>query len=357
MKSFYFVPFFVFLSSLCFAQNYNNIESVEYDASQNRFLVSNGTSIIQRASDGTLSYFGSGSANYGMEVMNGTLFAISGSNIKGFDLETEAEVMNLSIPNTGFLNGLTNDGNGRLWATDFGANRIYEIDVTDISNPSSSIVVNSTGATPNGIVYDGINDRLIFVTWSSNADIKAVSLNDYSVSTVTSTSYGSIDGIDEDNDGNYYISYWSTPAGISKYPADFSTPTTISVPGISTPADICYAKEIDSLAIPSGGNNVIFVGFDTSTPVGEIIDEDYQFSMGPNPMATETTIQFHLETQEKVNLGIYSLDGKLVKNLSNGEMTQGWHKVMLTGIELSAGTYIINLETKKGVITEKLVVR
>jgi hypothetical protein len=356
MKSFYFIPFFVFLSSLCFAQSYTNIESVEYDASQNRFLVSNGSSIIQRASDGTLSYFGSGSANYGMEVMNGTLFAISSSSIKGFDLGTEDEVMNLSIPGAGFLNGLTNDGNGKLWATDFGNNTIYEIDVTDLDNPSSSIVVSNTGSTPNGIVYDGTNDRLIFVSWGGSAAIKAVSLSDYAVSTITTTPYGNIDGIDEDNDGNYYIAYWS-PSGVSKYPADFSSPTTISVPGISSPADICYAKEIDSLAIPSGGNNVLFVGFDTSTPVGEVIDEKYQFSMGPNPMATETTIQFHLEAQERVNLGIYSLDGKLVKSLSDGEMIQGWHKVMLMGIELSAGTYIINMETKKGLITEKLVVR
>ncbi len=357
MKNIY-LSIALFLFSFCalVGQSYTNIESVEYDAGENRFLVSNSNSIIQRASDGTLSYFGSGSASHGMEVMNGYLFACSsGTRLKAFELDSEDEVMNLNIPSAGFLNGLTNDGNNKLWATDFSNDRIYEFDVTDVDNPTYNIVVYDTEGTPNGIVYDGSNNRLIYVTWGSNASIKAVDLDDYSVTTLTNTPYGSIDGIDEDNNGDYYIAYWQ-PAGVSKYDSDFSgSPTTISVPGINSPADICYAKEIDSLAIPSGGNQVLFVGFET-TPVGNIVNEEYQFSMGPNPMQDKTCIQFHLEQSEVLELHIFDLNGQLVRTLIQQEMQSGWHKVMLTGIELSQGMYLIHMETPKGIITEKLQV-
>jgi hypothetical protein len=51
------------------AQYYTQIEATEYDHVNNRWLVSNGNSIIAQANDGTLSYFGTGAANYGMEAM------------------------------------------------------------------------------------------------------------------------------------------------------------------------------------------------------------------------------------------------------------------------------------------------
>ena len=67
-------------------------------------------------------------------------------------------------------------------------------------------IVSNTVSTPNGIVYDGENNRLIFVNWGSNAAIKAVDLSDNSVSTLTTTTLGNCDGIDNDSYGNYYVS-------------------------------------------------------------------------------------------------------------------------------------------------------
>jgi len=90
MKKILLLQLFIFNSLLLFSQTYNNIEAVEYDASQNRFFVSNGNSIIARASNGDLSFFAAGSgATHGMEVLGNHLFAIDGSTIRGFELDTE----------------------------------------------------------------------------------------------------------------------------------------------------------------------------------------------------------------------------------------------------------------------------
>ncbi len=348
----------LFISSLfplsLSAQTLDAVESIEYDASQNRFIMSNGSSMLQRSSDGTISYFGTDSGTHGIEIFNGRMFVVQGTLVKGYDLVSENLVMSINISGAIFLNGLTTDGSNRLWATDFNGKKIYEIDITDINNPTYTQVA-TTSVTPNGILYDGTNNRLIFVSWGSMAAINALDLNDYSISTIINTPNGNLDGIDSDNSNNYFVSHWS-PAGITKYDSDFTNPTTISVPGIYKPADICYAKEIDTLAIPDDGNTLFFVGFET-TPVGDIIDGDYQFSMGPNPMVDQTLIQFNLESNEHIKLDIYNLEGKKVKSLVDAEMIAGWHKVLLTGIELETGMYIIYLETDKGLLTDKLMVR
>jgi hypothetical protein len=175
--------------------------------------------------------------------------------------------MDLNIPGASFLNGLGSDGGNRLWASAFNGYDIYEIDITSLSAPTYSMVADQTDLNnqqPNGIVYDGANNRIVFVNWGANAPIKAMDLTTYAVTTiVANTNLGNIDGIDRDAAGNWYVASWS-PARITRYSNDFSSSEIITVAGISNPADICYANETDTLAIP-GNNQVLFVGFENPT--------------------------------------------------------------------------------------------
>lgn len=346
------IQLFVFLIICSFhvqSQTLNSIEAVEYDASQNRFFISNGSNIIARASNGDLSFFSSEGATHGMEVLGNHLFVIDGTTIRGFELDTENEVMTLNISGASFLNGLTNDGVSTLYATDFSGKRIYKIDVSDLSNPSSEIIVSNTGSTPNGIVFDGTNNRLIFVNWGNNAPIKAVDLSDNSVSTIVTTSIGNIDGIDEDNDGNYYIAYWN-PSKIAKYDNAFANPPeVVSTPFLQNPADICYAKEIDTLAIPhypSNVDQVVFVGFapDTISSIHDIYSNDFELEVFPNPVTENSVVRFSLDKKTPLQLSILNQEGKLVKTLLQGEQMKGEHTVSFTGMSIPSGIYWLSLE-------------
>ena len=356
IKPFLYLSLFLFSLTLQ-AQEYQSAESVEYDPTQNRWLASNGSNIIARASDGALSFFGSGSATHGMEVMGNTLFAVDGGTIRGYDLTSEQQVMSIAIPGASFLNGMTNDGNGTLYVTDFGAQEIHKIDVSDLNNPSSEMIVSNATTTPNGIIYDGANNRLLFTSWqSSNAPIKAVDLTDFSVSTVVTTNVGRIDGIDDDSDGNYYISSWS-PARISKYDNAFTNPPEIvTTPFISNPADIGYSMQTDTLAIPVG-NNVVFVGFSPMVAVDELPVGKYQLSVFPNPLSPESVISFELEKSETVELQIFTTEGRLVENLLTGVQPAGQHRVVLTGMTLSAGIYFCRLQTPAGILSQRIIVQ
>lgn len=337
------------------AQNFAG-ESIEYDPAQNRFFSSeNGGSIVQRSEDETISFFGSGlQASYGMEVMNNTLFAIDGSNVYGYDLDTETQVMQINISGAAFLNGMASDGISRLWVTDFSAKRIHEIDVSDYNNPVSTQVVSNTITTPNGIVYDDSENRLVFVNWGSNAPVKQVDLTNYEVTTVANTGLGNIDGIDNDGYGNFYLSSWS-PNRITRYDAGFNVSEIISAPGITSPADICYAQAIDTLAIPNGNGTVTFVGFSTSTNV-ENIEIEPDFKVFPNPLHSNSEVIFQLSEAQNVRIALHGVDGKLVYEVLNTRLPAGSQRVLLTGFNMVAGQYLLTLETDGGLAYRKLVV-
>ncbi|MGK0365925.1 MAG: hypothetical protein ACI85O_002995 [Saprospiraceae bacterium] len=346
-----FTTLLLTFTTLIFAQNYQNAESVEYDPSQNRWLVANGDNILQRAADGTLSAFGTGPGSHGMEVVGENVFVCEGGNrIRGYNLETEEEVMNLPMPSASFLNGLTNDGGNFLYATDFSDQKIYKIDITDLSNPTQEVIVANTVVTPNGLLYDGENNRLLWVTWGNNASIRAVDLTDNSLSIVQTTSLSNIDGIDEDNDQNYYISSWG-PARITKFDKDFiNAPETVTTPGLTAPADIGYSKQTDTLAIPMGGN-VIYVGLGEPPVVSglnDLVFGDFGMNIFPNPVTESSVIQFELETSQKVDLTIFDMEGRKIRTLLSGTQMHGKHKVVLAEIPLSNGVYFCRLMTEEG---------
>ncbi|MFT5280463.1 MAG: hypothetical protein ACI9P8_002107 [Bacteroidia bacterium] len=294
-----------------FAQSLNGVESVEYDPINNRYLASSdNTSIVAIAPDGTLSHFGSGlDANYGMEVMGNTLFAIVGTHVYGND-------------------------------------RIYEIDASDLGSPTSSMVVTSTNYQPNGVYHDAANNRLLYVTWGTGRVVE-VDLTDYSQTLIVNVGVNSIDGIDSDNDGNYYLAHWS-PAGITKYNNDFSSSENISVLGISSPADICYALGPDSLAIP-GGNQVRFVGFESAVGIEQSVSNQ-ELNIYPNPAGRNSVITYNLEGEEKVTLTLHDVSGKLISELASGTHQPGTYTIALAGFDLAEGTYVCKLN-KSGVTT------
>ena len=291
------------------AQTFNGAESAEYDPIGKRWFASTGD-IVQRSGDGVLSYFGDAQGSYGLEILGNTLFAVGSGVVRGYDLTSEEEVMSVTIPNAGFLNGLTNDGVDKLYVTDFGENTIHEINVADLANATSFMVVSNTQTTPNGIIYDADIDRLLYTSWSgSNAKIRAVDRTDFSISELVTTSVGKIDGIDDDSDGNYYISSWS-PSRITKYNADFTDPVTISTPFISNPADIGYSMETDTLAIPIG-SDVVFVGFNQMpSSATQVTPQDFELTVAPNPSQGQSIIEFFLEDSGEATLGLVDVLGK-----------------------------------------------
>ena len=72
------------------------------------------------------------------------------------------------------------------------------------------------------------------------------------------------------------------------------------------------------------------------------------FQNQPNPFSPETRIAFELPQAGKVELGIYSPDGRLVRTLVTGEHAAGRHSIRWDGLndagrKVSGGVYFYSL--------------
>jgi hypothetical protein len=267
------------------------------------------------------------------------LYACDGAFMKGFGLTGGALVMNLNLGAT-FLNGICSDGSNYIYTTDFTAKKIFKI---NIAAQTFTTFCTGLAKSPNGIIYDGANQRIIWVTWGTSAPIMQALLSDSSVSQVTATTLGNCDGIDRDGSGRYYVSAWNTQS-IYRFDNLFSAAPVAVVTGLSSPADIYYNLTNDSLVSPNAGNNTVTFHY-MGAPTFVEENSSSTFSVYPNPASRELTIE---NGKWKINsIEIYDVHGRrsLTKILSSEERV-----TIIDVSELKAGIYFARLLFPNGEI-------
>lgn len=246
------------------AQTLSGPESLEYDADRDRYLVSNRSAgeILARAANGTLSLFTADPvAPAGMEIVGDVVYVADQGRIRGYRLDDATPVINHQIPGASFLNGLATHPDGSwLYAGDFSnANqRLLEINIADPQNVSHQVLLATTPFTPNGLAYDAFNNRLLMVSWGSNARIAAYDFATQQLVTLTNTTLGNIDGVAIDCDGSVYVSSWSVQA-VRRFdaPLRIDSPPLSFAGGLGNPADITYNRVLGEIAVPNAGNNTL----------------------------------------------------------------------------------------------------
>ena len=296
------------LPLLATGQSYNGPESAEFDYVNRRWLIGNTSShqILSRDSLGNLSVLvnSTTSGPYGIEIVGDTVFCCSGGSIKGYLLSDGTPVYSLNVGGS-FLNGLTHDNAGNLYATDFSAKSIIRV---NIGAQTFAAIATSLPNTPNGIVFDEYNDRCVFVNWGSNAPIRAIDLSTNAVTTVITTTLGSCDGITRDAIGRYYVSNWSGQS-IVRFDSAFAAPPATVVSGLSNPADIFYNVVDDTLAIPNAGNNTVtFYGFPSAVDVQQLVSVE-PVLVYPNPVDQRASLRM-INLPSGCRVSMHAVDGR-----------------------------------------------
>jgi|CXWL01.1.fsa_nt_gi sugar lactone lactonase YvrE len=243
------------------AQSLSAPESLDYDAAGGRYLISNrgAGQILARSSAGVLSVFTDDpSTPNGLEIVGDTVYVADGTFVRGYRLSDAVRVVNYQISGATFLNGLASDGATRLWVTDFSGLRLHEVDLSQLPTVSHTTPLNPIGFTPNGVWWDRRQQRLLIVSWGSNARVFGWQPGQPSATLIVQTSFSNFDGVVQDCDGAVYVSSWGA-AAILRSPAPLTAQSVFtSFAGAqSSPADIAYTPGLGEIAVPNAGNSTL----------------------------------------------------------------------------------------------------
>ena len=123
--------------------------------------------------------------------------------------------------------------------------------------------------------------------------------------------------------------------------------------------DPCYPNTtLSATAATDGGPIGATVGYgcDFATSLSPQFNTQLNLRAYPNPFQGTTKISFTLEQSTRVALTVYDITGKRIATIMNGLATAGEQQLEWNGGEnLSAGLYVLKLDTEKGFMTQKLI--
>lgn len=104
------------------------------------------------------------------------------------------------------------------------------------------------------------------------------------------------------------------------------------------------------------GDSAIILYTDNGGTVGinEYSKIKNKLNIFPNPSNNIATITFEFQQKELITLSVLNIRGQEVKQISLGEKEKG--QIDLDCSNFSPGIYFINLQTEKGILTEKLII-
>ena len=243
---------------------------------------------------------------------------------------------------------------------------------TQIDQNGDEIIAGTAKSDKNGIDYKGkvIKRRL--------SDGKTTIISDYSWASHTS-------GRNLNRPGWVFVTYQNRE-GSSHYPY-YNELVAVKLDGSRTER-IChlYSYDFDYVAeshgVPSpDGLKVMWASdwenndFPVQAYVADFSDKvvtsnvdvnnvsDKTLFCYPNPsVSTSLTINFNLEKQSRVQISIYDVSGKKVKDLTDQFYDKGNHSIFLNAKndfkeKLTSGTYIIQLQTDNFIKNAKIVLK
>lgn len=107
----------------------------------------------------------------------------------------------------------------------------------------------------------------------------------------------------------------------------------------------------------SGAKAAIETAFKVVTSISAVKEDANYLVAYPNPFDTQTTISFRLEKPSFVDLNVFDISGKKVRNLIRQNYPSGESTILFSNGEMGNGIYFLRLNTENQIITQKIIVR
>ena len=109
-----------------------------------------------------------------------------------------------------------------------------------------------------------------------------------------------------------------------------------------------YVFDLEAVTPGEADNNTI------SQPIEQA--EEEHITNYPNPFNETTTVAFDLAEDDKVKVNVHDISGRLVAILADETMRAGRKELLFERKNLLAGTYLVNVQTSKGILTRKITI-
>jgi hypothetical protein len=103
-----------------------------------------------------------------------------------------------------------------------------------------------------------------------------------------------------------------------------------------------------------------FIDYNPATSLQENVDNILSGSSYPNPFSSNITIEFDIDVTDYITVGIYNINGQLIKELENNELIPGsykysWDATSKNGGKVKNGFYFCKISNGNQTVTEKLI--
>ncbi|MBK7430999.1 MAG: T9SS type A sorting domain-containing protein [Bacteroidetes bacterium] len=103
-------------------------------------------------------------------------------------------------------------------------------------------------------------------------------------------------------------------------------------------------------------NSSQVVSYNLNNSISELKNNG-DISIYPMPIQDQFTVNYDLNSTGAVNINLYTMQGALVSNLTSKVMTSGKHSdKFYLPTQLSAGNYILSIESKSGISSRKILI-
>lgn len=141
-------------------------------------------------------------------------------------------------------------------------------------------------------------------------------------------------------------------ATVTSFEQEFSIATS----GVSAPQTSFVWYADDNTWYYTTSTPIVRLNFDETVSIKENKMNELGLTQYPNPFSNETTVKFTLKDASEVSYTVVDVTGKVVANVTEGQMMAGVNEITIDGSSFANGVYYLNLTAGNSNVTHKMVV-
>lgn len=243
-------------------EGFKHPESVVLDSVHNVLYISNigdgtpGDGFISRVTvNGGLldrKWVGNLNGPKGLLLLNDTLWVTDNTDLVAMDINTAKVVDRIPVEDASFLNDIAVDHEGVLYFSDSGKSSIYK---REISGEIEEWLKTEDLEFVNGLLV--VDNGLYVAAWGGEGpgNVLRVDLDTKNIEQITAKGLGNLDGIQQIDNNEFYVSDWATG---KIYKIDWNGNATEVFTSDKSAGDFLFLKEQQMLVLPMNHQNEVW---------------------------------------------------------------------------------------------------